>query len=313
MMRKIVILDGYTLFNTDLSFDALKDYGEVEFYERTPADLTAERIRDAEIVLTNKTVIDKKVIDACPSLKFVSVLATGYNVVDCDYARKKGITVSNVPSYSTPSVVQHTFALLLELCARTGAHNASVQNGDWQRSKDFCYWLNPLTELSGKVFGIVGYGSIGRSVTKVAEAFGMKVLVNNRTPFEGSVSLEKLLSEADVVSLHCPLTEQNKKFINKETISLMKPSAFLINTARGALIDEEALKEALTSRKIAGAALDVLDKEPPKDGNCLIGLENCVITPHIAWASLDARRRLSAITLKNVASYIDGKPINAVN
>lgn len=312
-MRKIVILDGYTLFNTDLSFDALKDYGEVEFYERTPADLTAERIRDAEIVLTNKTVIDKKVIDACPSLKFVSVLATGYNVVDCDYARKKGITVSNVPSYSTPSVVQHTFALLLELCARTGAHNASVQNGDWQRSKDFCYWLNPLTELSGKVFGIVGYGSIGRSVTKVAEAFGMKVLVNNRTPFEGSVSLEKLLSEADVVSLHCPLTEQNKKFINKETISLMKPSAFLINTARGALIDEEALKEALTSRKIAGAALDVLDKEPPKDGNCLIGLENCVITPHIAWASLDARRRLSAITLKNVASYIDGKPINAVN
>lgn len=312
-MKKIVILDGYTLFNTDLSFEALKEYGTVEFYERTPSSLTAERIGDAEIVLTNKTVIDKTVIDACPDLKLISVLATGYNVVNCEYARTKGITVCNVPSYSTPSVVQHTFALLLELCARTGAHNDSVQKGEWQRSKDFCYWLNPLTELHGKVFGIIGYGNIGKSVAKVAEAFGMKVLINNRTPFEGSVSLEKLLSEADVVSLHCPLTEQNKKFINKNTLSLMKPGAFLINTARGALIEEKDLKEALIEGKIAGAGLDVLDTEPPKDGNCLIGVKNCIITPHIAWASLDARRRLSAITLKNVASYIDGKPVNTVN
>lgn len=312
-MKKIVILDGYTLFNTDLSFEALKEYGTVEFYERTPSSLTAERIGDAEIVLTNKTVIDKTVIDACPDLKLISVLATGYNVVDCEYARTKGITVCNVPSYSTPSVVQHTFALLLELCSRTGDHNTSVQSGEWSKSKDFCYWLNPLTELSGKVFGIVGYGSIGKSVAKVAEALGMKVLVNNRTPFPSSVSLEEVLTQSDVVSLHCPLTDQNKKFINKKTLSMMKPTAFLINTARGALIEEEDLKNALNDGIIAGAGLDVLDKEPPTEGNCLIGLKNCIITPHIAWASLDARRRLSAITLRNVSSFIAGQPINVVN
>lgn len=312
-MRKIVILDGYTLFNTDLSFDSLKEYGVVEFYERTPSSLTAERIGDAEIVLTNKTVIDKAVMDACPNLKLISVLATGYNVVDCVYARTKGITVCNVPSYSTPSVVQHTFALLLELCSRTGDHNLSVQSGEWSKSKDFCYWLNPLTELSGKVFGIVGYGSIGKSVARVAEAFGMKVLVNNRTPFPSSVSLEEVLTRSDVVSLHCPLTEQNKKFINKNTLALMKPTAFLINTARGALIDEKDLEYALTNGIIAGAGLDVLDKEPPVEGNCLIGLKNCIITPHIAWASLDARRRLCAITLKNVSAFIESKPVNVVN
>lgn len=312
-MTKIVVLDGFTLFSNDIAYDALKQFGDVAFYERTPPELTAERIGDAEIVLTNKTVLDKNVLDKCGNLKYIAILATGYNVVDYVYARKKGISVSNVPAYSTDSVVQHTFALLLELCAFIGAHNRSVHNGEWQDCKDFCYWLNPVVELSGKVFGIIGYGNIGKAVAQVAKALGMKVMVYNRTPFEGSTTLEEVLKNSDVVSLHCPLTDQNKFLINKNTLAMMKPNAFLINTARGGLIEESALREALLSGQIAGAGLDVLSTEPPKKDNPLIGLKNCLITPHIAWASKEARGRLFDMTLANIAGYLSGKLQNVIN
>ncbi len=311
-MTKIVVLDGYAMFNTDIPREQLNAYGEVVFYERTDDKLVVERIGDADIVLTNKCYIGKEVIDSCPNLKYVSVLATGYNVVDYKYARAKGIPVSNVPNYSTDSVVQHTFALLMELCAQSGKHSASVHSSGWESNRDFCYWLNPIVELAGKTFGIIGYGNIGKSVARVAEAFGMNLLINNRTPFEGSVSVEEVLKNSDVVSLHCPLTETNEKMINKETLALMKPSAFLINTARGGLIDESVLSDALNQGMIAGAGLDVLSSEPPKN-NPLIGAPNCIITPHIAWASIDARMRLYKETLKNIEGFLSCKPRNVIN
>lgn len=311
-MTKIVVLDGYAMFNRDIPRDWLNTYGEVVFYERTSDELVSKRIGDADIVLTNKCFIGKEVIDACHKLKYISVLATGYNVVDYEYARTKGIPVSNVPNYSTDSVVQHTFALLFELCAMSGRHSNSVHGGEWGNRQDFCYWLNPITELSGKTFGIIGYGNIGKGVARVAQALGMNVIINNRTPFNGSVSMEEVLKNADVVSLHCPLTATNAKLINKATISLMKESAFLINTARGGLVDEVALSEALKEGRIAGAGLDVLSAEPPKN-NPLIGAPNCIITPHIAWASIDARMRLYKETLKNIEGFLEGKPRNVIN
>lgn len=312
-MKKIVILDGYTLFNDDLSADILGKYGEVAYYERTPSELTADRIGDADIVLTNKTVIDRAVLDACPDIRYISVLATGYNVVDCAYAAAKGIPVSNVPAYSTDSVVQHTFALLLELCSGAGLHSASVARGEWCGTADFCYCLQPLVELSGKIFGIVGYGNIGKSVARVAQAFGMNVLVHNRTPFEGSVSFEYLMANSDVVSLHCPLTEQNKGLINERTLSLMKPGAFLINTSRGGLVEEKALRRALDEGIIAGAGLDVLSVEPARRDNPLLRAKNCIITPHIAWASFEARKRLLDVTVDNIANFRKGTPVNIIN
>lgn len=312
-MTKIVVLDGFAMFNTDIPREFLNEYGEVKFYERTSDAEISERIADADIVLTNKCYISKKVIDSCPNLKYISVLATGYNVVDYVYARNKGIPVSNVPNYSSDSVAQHTFALLLELCALTGKHDLSVKNGEWGARLDFCYWLSSITELSGKVFGIIGYGNIGKSVKKIAEAFGMKVLINTRTPFDGSVSLEEVLAKSDVVSLHCPLTEDNIKLINEDTLSLMKPTAFLINTARGGLIDEKALSDALKNNRLAGAGLDVLSEEPPKNNNPLINIPNCIITPHIAWASIDARMRLYKETLRNIKCFLEGKPRNVIN
>lgn len=312
-MSKIVVLDYVALAQNDLSLDVLKTFGEVDLYLRTPKEKVIERLRNAEIALTNKVIIDKTVIDACPSLKYISVLATGYNVVDCAYARSKGISVSNVPAYSTDSVVQHTFALILELYSKVGVHNQSVSAGDWVNSIDFCYCVSNLTELSGKTLGIIGYGSIGKSIEKIANAFGMKILINTRTPFAGCVSLEELLRNSDIVTLHCPLTADNVKMINDKTLSLMKKSAILINTARGGLIDEDALSNALKMGKIAGAGVDVLSSEPPKRDNPLLSSPNIIITPHIAWATLEARSRLLKITCDNIKGYQKNQLINIVN
>jgi glycerate dehydrogenase len=312
-MTKIVVLDYIALSQNDLKLDVLKKFGEVDMYARTSRDLTVERLKGAEIALTNKVVIDKEVIDACPDLKYISILATGYNVVDCAYAREKGIPISNVPAYSTDSVAQHTFALILELCSKVGIHDASVKRGDWVNSPDFCYCVSNLTELSGKTLGIIGYGSIGKAVAKIAQAFGMKTLIHNRTPFEGSVSREEVFARSDIITLHCPLTKENEKLINAQNISLMKKGAMVINTARGGLVDERALADALKSGHLAGAGVDVLSAEPPKSNNPLLSAPNCIITPHIAWATLDARSRLLAITVANIESYLAGNPVNVVN
>jgi len=264
-------------------------------------------------VLTNKVIIDKDIIDSSPALKLVSVLATGYNVVDCNYARQKNVAVSNVPSYSTDSVAQHTFALILELCAHSGKHSRAVSDNKWCISEDFCLCLTPIIELKNKVIGIIGYGSIGKAVAKIAEAFGMKVLIHNRTPFECCVSLDELYKQSDIITLHCPLTDSNKQMINKEAIALMKKSAIIINTARGGLIDEDALAYALNNDLLLGFGADVLSEEPPKESNKLLKAKNTVITPHIAWASSEARGRLLEITEQNVKNFLDGEPINVVN
>lgn len=312
-MNKIVVLDGSAVAQGDLSFDLLNTLGSCDYYAHTPKELVVQRIGDAEIVLTNKVIIDKTVMDSCPSIKLISVLATGYNVVDCAYARKKGILVSNVPAYSSDSVAQHTFALILELCSQVGLHDSAVKQGQWCTSKDFCFCLSTLIELKNKTIGIVGYGSIGKAVQKIAEAFGMKVLYHNRSEVEGGVTLERLLSESDFVTLHCPLTESNKGMINSKSISLMKSGAFVINTARGGLIEENDLAQALNSGSIAGFAADVLSEEPPKNTNALLHAKNTIITPHIAWASHEARGRLLQITKDNIKNYLDGTPINVVN
>lgn len=312
-MKKIVVLDGSAVVQDDLNFDLLKSLGSCDYYDHTPKDLVAQRIGNAEIVLTNKVIIDKDIIDSCPSVKFISVLATGYNVVDCAYAREKCIVVSNVPAYSTDSVAQHTFALILELCSHVGQHDSAVKQGQWSKSKDFCFCLTSIIELKNKTIGIIGYGSIGKAVQKIAEAFGMKVLFNTRSMVSGSVTLEKLLIESDFITLHCPLTDANKGMINSKSISLMKPTAFVINTARGGLIEEKDLADALNSDKIAGFGADVLSVEPPKESNPLLHAKNTIITPHIAWASRDARSRLVSITRDNIKNYLDGTPINVVN
>ncbi|HKL74422.1 MAG TPA: D-2-hydroxyacid dehydrogenase [Clostridia bacterium] len=312
-MCKIVVLDHVALTQNDLSLDVLNKYGRVDLYERTPKDKVIEYLADAEIALTNKVVIDKAVIDACPSLKYISILATGYNVVDCDYAKQKGIRVSNVPAYSTDSVAQHTFALILELCSKVGINSDLVKKGEWVKSPDFCLCMSNLIELSGKTLGIIGYGNIGKSVAKIATAFGMKILINNRTPFTGCVDREYLFINSDIVTLHCPLNQDNEKMINKETLKLMKKSAFLINTSRGGLIDEDALAYALKNGEIAKAAVDVLSTEPPKMDNPLLDCTNCIITPHIAWATLEARLRLLNITCSNIEGYLTKNLINLVN
>lgn len=312
-MKKIVVLDAAPLSQNDITVDCLSRYGDLTVYQRTAKKQVIDRIGDAEIVLTNKVIIDKEVIDNCKNLKFISILATGTNVVDLSYAKEKGVIVSNVPSYSSESVAQHTFALYLELCAKCGLHNKAVHDGEWVNNKDFCFCKDKIVEISGRSFGIIGYGSIGKRVEQIAKAFGMNVIINNRTPFEGSVDLKTLLNNADVVSLHCPLTAKNIKMINSNTISQMKDGAMLINTARGGLINEEDLAKALISGKLSGAGLDVLTDEPPKKNNPLLKIDNCIITPHIAWASFEARSRLFEITKKNIEKFLDGKPQNVVN
>jgi len=312
---KIVVLDGYALNPGDLSWDELKSLGEVEVYDRTPDNMITERAADAEIILTNKNLMMANVIEKLPRLKYIGVLATGYNVVDTEAAKRRGIIVTNVPAYSTASVAQHTFALILEFYNYPGKFSDEVREGRWSRNLDFCYWDKQLIELAGKTIGIVGFGRIGKAVARVAEALEMNVIVSEVTDVEGyeNYPLDELLKRSDIVTLHCPLTPGTKGIINRERLRLMKPSALLVNCARGQLIVEHDLAEALNEGRIAGAALDVLSEEPPCPDNPLLKAKNCIITPHVAWATLEARQRLMKIAVNNVRSFMEGKPVNVVN
>ena len=310
----IVILDGFTANPGDISWAAIEALGNCKIYDRTgEADVVA-RAADADIVLTNKTLITQKSLAALPRLRYIGVLATGYNTVDVQAAQQRGILVCNVPEYSTPNVTQAVFALLLELTNRTGHHSQTVHEGRWSASPDFCYWDGELVELAGRTLGIVGYGRIGKAVAAVGSAFGMQILAHRRTASDDPqfVSLDRLLSESDVVSLHCPLVPDTKELINAAKLAQMKPSAFLINTARGALIHEPDLAAALNTERIAGAGLDVLSVEPPLASNPLLSARNCVMTPHIAWATRNARLRLLEVTAANIRSYLLNRPQNVI-
>lgn len=321
MSRKIVVLDGYTENPGDLSWDAMKQYGEVTVYDRTPKDKVVERIGDAEIAFTNKTVITQEEMKQCRNLKFIGVLATGYNIVDLEGAKENDIIVSNVPAYSTMSVAQHTMALLLELTNYVGVHTQAVCKGEWCDSPDFCFCKAPLMELAGKTMGIIGFGQIGRAVADLAQSFGMKVIAYGHRGIKEeylkgnteSVSLQELFARSDVISLHCPYTKENHGMINKSTIADMKEGVMIINTSRGPLIEESDLAAALESGKVSGAAVDVISKEPMERENPLFKAPHMVITPHIAWASKEARERLMEIATANLKAYVDGKPANVVN
>lgn len=316
---KIVVLDGYTLNPGDLSWDGIKQYGDTVIYDYTPYDKTVERAKGAEIVFTNKTPLGEKELSQLPDLKYIGVLATGYNVVDIEAAKKRNIVVTNIPTYGTKSVAQMTFALLLELTQHVQRHSDAVFNGEWTNCRDFCFWKYPLIELEGKTMGIIGFGRIGQAVADIANAFGMKVIgydihrsdQSHRENFKWA-ELDDLLSESDVVSLHCPLFPETKGIINSETLMKMKKSAFLINTSRGPLVVDEDLAEALNNDVIAGAALDVLSVEPPKADNPLFRAKNCIITPHIAWATKEARTRLMQIAADNLGAFLKGEPVNVI-
>jgi glycerate dehydrogenase len=318
LTEKIVVLDGQTLNPGDLSWDGLEELGSCEVYERTPPEQVVERAKGAAFVLTNKTVLNREAIEQLPELRYIGVLATGYNVVDVDAAVEKGITVTNIPAYGTKSVAQMVFAHLLELASHVGEHSRSVHQGDWVSSKDFCYWNFPLVELNELTMGIIGYGKIGEATAQLARAFSMQVLVYNRSPKTSSdssirfVDVDTVFSECDVISLHCPLTDETDKMINEDRLKQMKSSAFLINTGRGPLIDEAALAAALNTGVIAGAGLDVLSTEPPSHDNPLLSAKNCTITPHIAWATLAARSRLLSIVVDNIRAYLSGESRNIV-
>jgi glycerate dehydrogenase len=317
-MARLVILDGYTVNPGDNPWTPLAELGELVSHDRTAPSEVVARAQDADVVLTNKTPLAAAALEQLPKLRGIAVLATGVNIVDVAHATALGIPVCNVPSYSTASVVQHTIALLLELCHKVGLHDASVHAGDWQRSPDFSYWKSPLLELAGKTLGIVGYGAIGRRVADAARALGMNVCAAqlSSSPAADGVprlALNQLFRSADVISLHCPLTAQTERLVSAERLSLMKPSALLINTARGGLIDEAALRFALDSGVLAGAALDVLSSEPPAPEHPLLGAKHCVLTPHLAWTSLPARQRLLATTVDNVRSILAGSPMHVVN
>ena len=316
----IVVLDGQTLNPGDNPWDAVSALGRLTVYDRTPADQIVTRARDAQVVLNNKTPLAAQTIEQLPQLRFIGVLATGFNIVDVAAARRRAIPVSNVPEYSTESVAQLVFALLLEHCHHIGLHDSAVKAGEWTKSVDFCFWKTPLVELAGLTMGIFGFGRIGRRVGELAHAFGMNVLAHSRKgtgepayqPFRWA-SVEELFAESDVVSLHTPLTDAIKGMVNRKLLSRMKPSAVLINTARGGLVNEQDLADALRAGRPGAAAVDVVGVEPIAAGNPLLSAPNCIITPHIAWATLAARRRLMAATARNVAAFLAGKPINVVN
>ncbi|MFC1600919.1 D-2-hydroxyacid dehydrogenase [Candidatus Sumerlaeota bacterium] len=316
---RIVVLDGYTLNPGDLSWEQFQSLGECVIHDRTPVGETVARSLGAEALFTNKTPLPREVIDQLPDLKYIGVLATGYNIVDIEAAAERQIPVTNVPEYGTQSVSQMVFAHVLNFCNRVAEHSTSVRQGKWSQAKDFCFWDYPLVELAGRTMGIVGLGRIGSAVANVARALGMKVLAHDPAAparvAEGVVltELETVFRESDVVSLHCPLTEHNHSFVNAELLSLMKQSALLINTSRGPLIDEAALAEALNQGIIAGAALDVLATEPPAADCPLLTARNCFITPHIAWATRAARQRLMATAFDNVKAFLRGDSINVVN
>jgi glycerate dehydrogenase len=315
---KIVVVDGYTLNPGDLSWDALRALGECEIYERSTDEELLSRSAAAEILLTNKMEVRGRHMERLPKVRYIGVTATGYNIVDVVAARERGIVVTNVPAYGTASVAQMTFALLLELCHRTGHHAQTVSDGRWAKSPDFCYWDYPLVELDGLTMGIIGLGRIGHAVARLAQAFGMKVVATGRSrPKDLAASiawfdLETLLRTSDVVSLHCPLTAETKQMINVQRLTLMKPTTFLLNTSRGPLIDESALAAALHAGQIAGAGLDVLSVEPPAAANPLYKAPNCFITPHISWATRAARSRLMHVAVENVRAFIGRKPQNVV-
>lgn len=317
---RIVILDGFTLSQGRDVWGSIASQGRLTLHDRTPADQIADRLRDADVALTNKAPIRQETIDRLPGLKYIAVMATGYNIVDVDAARRRGIPVSNVPEYGTDSVAQMTFALLLELCHHAGEHDRAVKEGAWSASPDWCFWRHPLVELSGLTMGIVGFGRIGRKVGEIAHAFGMKVLAAARSrasapsyPSFAWKTVPEIFEEADVVSLHCPETPETKGFVTSALLSRMKKSAFLVNTSRGSLIDEPGLAAALDQGVLAGAALDVVSQEPIRPENPLLKARNCLLTPHLAWATEAARRRLIAETAGNLAAFREGRPRNVVN
>ena len=317
---KIVVLDGYTLNPGDLSWDGLERCGELTVHERTAPAQVMDRLAGAEIVFTNKTPLTEAHFAANPQIRFVGVLATGYNVVDIAAAKARQIPVCNIPTYGTMAVAQFATALMLELCHRVGRHAESVKAGDWSRGSDFCYWLNPLIELDGKTLGIVGFGRIGQAFGKIAQAFGMKILAVDEYPNKALesdtlryVTLDELYANADVISLHCPLFENNRGMINQAAIAKMKPGVLILNTSRGPLINEADLVEGLKSGRVAGAAVDVLSSEPPQADNPLLSAPNCLVTPHIAWATKEARSRLMNIAVENLNAFLRGETQNVVN
>lgn len=313
---KITILDGFAENPGDLSWDWLGEYGEFTVYDRTAADKIAERVDGCDVIITNKTPLRAELLRTLGNLKYIGLLSTGYNIVDWEWCKENGIPVCNIPSYSTDAVAQLTFALILEHTNAVAVHSSSVHNGEWAACADFCYQKTPLTELSGKTLGIIGFGNIGKAAAKIAAAFGMKVIAatNHPAPFDGVefADTDTLLSRSDFVSLHCPLTEKTEGMVNAEFLSKMKPTAMLINTSRGQVVNETDLAYALKNGIIAAAGLDVLSSEPPKADNPLFGLKNCHITPHIAWAGYETRLRLMEICKENMRAFANGNPINIV-
>jgi glycerate dehydrogenase len=325
-MKTLVVLDAHTLSPLQPGehsplhpdWDALSALGSLQIHARTRPDEVVSRAREAHILLTNKAPVTADHINALPQLEYIGVMATGYNVVDLVAAHARGIPVTNIPGYGTASVAQHVFALLLELAARTGATDAAVKNGDWTRCPDFCFTVAPFFEMAGKTLGVVGFGAIGHAVARIGSAFGMRVIAHSRSPKPSDVpiewvSREELFSQSDVITLHCPLTEDTRHLINSDSLAKMKSSAYLINTGRGPLIDEPALAAALRNKTIAGFGGDVLSSEPPAAGNPLLSAPHTIITPHIAWASVEARRRLMGILVENVRAFLAGSPANVVN
>lgn len=317
---KIVVLDGNTTNPGDLDWSFLTQFGECTIYDRTPRALTVERAKDAEIVVTNKVVLDREVLEQLPKLQFIELLSTGYNVVDCDCARERGIPVSNIPAYSTDAVAQLVFAFILEFCNHVSVHNEAVKSGEWTNCPDFCFWKTGLTELGGKALGIIGFGRIGRRVSEIASAFGMRVLAYTPHPKHLDMgpgfswaSLDEVITESDFITLHCPLTPQTEHMVNGNFLQKMQPSAYLINTSRGPVVDEAALAQALNTGALAGAGVDVLSTEPPKADNPLLTAKNCLITPHIAWAGFETRGRLLQICKDNMEAFCAGTPIHVVN
>lgn len=317
---KIVVLDGRALNPGDLSYDCLKQFGEVTLYQHTDSEEeTIRRIADHEIVLVNKVPITEAILDACPSIQLICVQATGYNIVDCTACAKRGIPVTNVPSYGTAAVAQFTFALMLEICHQIGHHSRAVHEGNWCACTNFCFWDTPQMELGGKTLGIIGFGRIGQAVAKLGQAFGMRILAYSRhirpeySSIAECVDLDTLLRNSDFISLHCPLFADNAKMINKSAIEKMKDGAILINTARGGLIDEEDVAQALSSGKLSAAAVDVISEEPMRSKNPLLTAPNCIITPHIAWAPKESRQRLLDCVVENIRCFLSGSPQNVVN
>lgn len=316
---KIVVLDGYTLNPGDLSWEGIENFGELKVYDRTPEDKILDRVKDADVVFTNKTPISNETIAACPNLKYIGVLATGYNVVDVEAAKEHNIPVSNIPVYGTAAVAQMVFALLLEVCHHAAAHSDAVYAGDWTNNQDWCFWNYPLIELAGKTLGVIGFGRIGQNTAKIAGAFGMKVLAYDEYPNDAGrelgeyVSLDELFANSDVIALHCPLFPSTQGMINKESIAKMKDGVILINNSRGPLVVEQDLADALNSGKVYAAGLDVVSTEPIKEDNPLLKAKNCIITPHISWAPKESRQRLMDLAADNLRSFVDGKPNNIVN